>query len=80
MAKRIKSIRIEIECDPVSGTHSVQRCYYQLDDSVTADVLYTNLAGPNPCPARDVEASELSGTLQAFMDGIKTEIETQEGI
>ena len=80
MAKRLMKRRIVIECDDVNSSYTMKECTYYLDDNAVSDVIYTSLVGPNPCPEATIESADLTGTLQAYLDSIKTDIETQEGI
>lgn len=80
MAKRVSRMLIQVEVDPVAGTQSVSRCYYDIGDSEAEGAVYQNIAGPNPCPLMTITPSDLAGSLSAFLDKIKTNIESQEGL
>lgn len=80
MAKRISRTRTVIEVDEVAGTYTLFECFYELDDDTVPGAVYSNPVGPNPCPTRVISSGELSGTLQSFLDSLKTDAETQEGI
>lgn len=77
MAKQVRSIKIELECDPVGGTHNLRCAFYQVGDDSNSEIIYKS---PGRLPRRAIETAELSGTLQEFMTTIKSDIEAQEGI
>ena len=79
MAKRLSRRKMEIEIDDVNGTYKMTRCFYMIDDG-DANTVRTDVTGPNPCPEKAIEAADLSGTMQAFFDTNKTDIEAQESI
>ena len=80
MAKRIDRIKVEIMVDLVSGTYQTRDCFFSVGDDTIPNVTYSDIVGPNPCPPSPIEASDLSGTLQEYLDFIKASIEDQEGI
>ena len=71
-------MKLEIIVDPVGGVYTMRRCFYELDDDTVAGVVYTAPTGPNPCPAANIEAGDLSGTLQAYLDSLKGSIENMQ--
>jgi len=84
MAKRVASgVEVRIRFGgPAFTNPELYLTTYQLDDDADSSIVGYNPAGiPSGAAARHtLTAGELSGTLQAFLDSIKADIHTTEGI
>lgn len=75
MAKQVEMITLKIIYNPVSGLKVLRDGCVCVQDDVNTDLQKMNKINKRP-----LTNDELTGTLQAFLDGIKSQVESDEGI
>lgn len=82
MAKRLHDVMIQLVREDVPGGSPwcLRVLGYGLDSDTDAGARHDPSGTVSPAPPRDLTAPELSGTLQAFLDGCETACEDAESI
>lgn len=75
MAKRIDNQEIVIRVDYVNSSYRIERLRHLVGDNTVTD-----LHCGGRLDDRDITSGELAGTLQDFLDSLKGDAETAEGI